>query len=87
VNQASMRELLLVYQEHGGPWTGRRASANSRLRLIFVTDEIPDQLRTIVEFLNEQMTQTEVLAIEVYQRADAFLFGRRWPGQASCNAS
>lgn len=40
-----------------------------RIRLIFVADEIPDELRTIVEFLNEQMTQTEVLAIEVRRYA------------------
>jgi hypothetical protein len=33
--------------------------------LIFVADEIPDELRTIVEFLNEQLTQIEVLAVEV----------------------
>jgi hypothetical protein len=38
-----------------------------RLRLIFLADEIPANLRTIVEFLNEQMTSSEVLAIEVRQ--------------------
>jgi len=34
---------------------------------VFVADEIPSELRRIVEFLNEQMTVTEVLAIEVRQ--------------------
>ena len=38
-----------------------------RLRLMFVADRIPSELQSIVEFLNEQMDQTEVLAIEVKQ--------------------
>ena len=38
-----------------------------RLRLVFVADVIPHQLRRIVEFLDEQMTRTDVLAIEVRQ--------------------
>lgn len=38
-----------------------------RLRLIFVADKIPNELQSIVEFLNEQMDHTEVLAIEVKQ--------------------
>ena len=38
-----------------------------KLRLIFVADVIPAELRRIVEFLNEQMERTEVLALEVRQ--------------------
>src|SRR5436190_21303540 len=38
-----------------------------RLRLVFVADVIPPELRRIVEFLNEQMDRTEVLALEVRQ--------------------
>ena len=38
-----------------------------RVRLIFVADEIPPELRRIVEFLNSQMDPAEVLAIEVKQ--------------------
>lgn len=45
--------------------------AAERLRLVFVADTIPPELRRIVEFLNGQMTQTEVLAIEVKQYRDA----------------
>jgi hypothetical protein len=41
--------------------------AAGRLRLVFVADEIPAELRRIVEFLNEQMATTEVLAIEIKQ--------------------
>jgi hypothetical protein len=38
-----------------------------RLRLVFVADKVPIELRRIVEFLNEQMKSTEVLALEVPQ--------------------
>lgn len=41
--------------------------AGGRLRLIFVADEIPLELRRIVEYLNEQMHTTEVLAVEIKQ--------------------
>jgi len=47
--------------------------AARRLRLVFVADTIPRELRRIVEFLNEQMGETEVLAVEVKQYVD----GRR----------
>jgi hypothetical protein len=36
-----------------------------RVRLVFVADEIPTELQRIVEFLNERMTPTEVLALEI----------------------
>ncbi len=38
-----------------------------RVRLIFVADEIPRELRRLVEFLNEKMADVEVLAVEVKQ--------------------
>jgi hypothetical protein len=38
-----------------------------KIRLLFVADEIPVELRRVVEFLNQQMDRTEVLAIEVRQ--------------------
>lgn len=38
-----------------------------RVRLVFVSDKIPDELRRIVEFLNEQMDPAEVLAVEIKQ--------------------
>ena len=46
-----------------------QAAANlraGRIRLVFLADEIPRELRRVVEFLNEQMT-AEVIAIEVKQ--------------------
>jgi hypothetical protein len=40
-----------------------------KIRMLFVADEIPPELRRIVEFLNEQMNQAEVLAVEIRQYA------------------
>ena len=37
------------------------------LRMIILADEIPTELKRIVEFLNEQMKPAEILAIEVKQ--------------------
>ena len=42
-----------------------------RIRLVFVADEIPPALRSIVEFLNRRMSATEVFAIEVKQYVDS----------------
>lgn len=41
--------------------------AASKLRLVFVADEFPSEFRRIVEFLNRQMLQTDVFAVEVRQ--------------------
>jgi len=40
-----------------------------RIRMLFVADSIPLELRRIVEFLNQQMDPAEVLAIELRQFA------------------
>ena len=39
----------------------------ARMRLLFVADDIPDELAHVVEFLNEQMPGIEVLAVEIKQ--------------------
>ena len=36
-----------------------------RVRLLFVADTLPPELRRIIEFLNEQMSPTDVLGIEI----------------------
>jgi len=36
-----------------------------KIRLIFVADEIPSELRRVIEFLNTQMDPAEVLAVEI----------------------
>src|SRR5205807_7021229 len=38
-----------------------------RVRMVFVADEIPSELRRIVEFLNGQMDPAEVLAVGIKQ--------------------
>ena len=38
-----------------------------RIRMVFVADVIPEELKRITEFLNEQMAPAEVLAVEVKQ--------------------
>lgn len=38
-----------------------------KIRMLFVADVIPPELRRVVEFLNEQMDPAEVLAVEIKQ--------------------
>lgn len=38
-----------------------------RIRMVFVADEIPPELRRVIEFLNGQMDPAEVLAVEIKQ--------------------
>jgi len=53
-----------------GFWEKVDANLRSgRLRLLFVADAIPPELRRTIEFLNEQMSPAEVLAVEVRQFA------------------
>ena len=40
---------------------------DKRIRLLFVANTIPTELRRIIEFLNEVMTPTEALAVEIQQ--------------------
>lgn len=40
---------------------------SGRVRLLFVSDRIPAELRRVIEFLNERMSPTEVLGIEIKQ--------------------
>ena len=66
-------ELATLLQTDGEPdaddfW--RKVAVNldaKRLRLLFVADDIPDPLKRIAAFLNEQMPDIEVLAVEVKQ--------------------
>ena len=66
-------ELAKLLQADGTPdvdgfW--EKVSTNldaRRIRLLFVADKIPDELARVVEFLNEQMQNIEVLAVEVKQ--------------------
>jgi hypothetical protein len=49
-------------------WSRVRVNLQAgRVRLIFVADVIPPELRRVVEFLNTQMDPAEVLAVEIKQ--------------------
>lgn len=49
-------------------WTDvERHLRNGEVRLLFVADSIPTELRRIIEFLNEHMPLVEVLGIEIRQ--------------------
>lgn len=54
--------------ETDGFWEQVQANLRAgNVRLLFVADTIPNELKRVVEFLNEQMTPAEVLAIEIKQ--------------------
>lgn len=40
---------------------------SGRIRLVFVSDIIPPELRRVIEFLNERMSPTEVIGFEIKQ--------------------
>ena len=42
-----------------------------KIRLVFVADQIPSELKRIIEFLNEQMDPAEVLGVEIKQYIDS----------------
>jgi len=42
---------------------------DGRVRLLFVADRLPSELRRVIEFLNDQMDKAEVLGIELVQYA------------------
>ncbi len=49
-------------------WEAARTNLQAgRLRLVFIADQIPAELLTIIEFLNRQMDPAEVIAIEIRQ--------------------
>lgn len=63
-----LRDLLENEQDVDGFW--ERVATNlkaKKVRLVFLADEIPVELRSLIEFLNEQMRTVEVLGLEVKQ--------------------
>ena len=66
----ALGELLQADEEPDAERFWEAAAANlaaSRLRLLFVSDAIPDSLKRVVEFLNAQMPGIEVLTVEIKQ--------------------
>jgi len=63
-----LAELLDEREDPAAFW--QRVAFNleaGRVRLVFVADVIPFEVQRVVEFLNDQMSPAEVLAIEVRQ--------------------
>jgi hypothetical protein len=66
----ALRELLGDEPDIDSFW--ERVATNlkaKKVRLVFLADEIPGELRALIEFLNEQMRSVEVLGLEVKQYA------------------
>jgi hypothetical protein len=71
---AVMREFVGPAGEPDAFWQQVKTNLQAgRVRLLFVADEIPAELKRIVEFLNEQMDPAEVLALEIKQFANETL--------------
>lgn len=65
---AAIARLVGPDGDFDGFWAQLKANLQAgRVRLVFVADRIPAELQRIVEFLNERMTPTEVLALELRQ--------------------
>jgi len=65
---ALLEDLLGVGEDLESYWARVKENLEAgRVRMLFVADAIPAELRRIVEFLNEQMKSAEVLAVEVRQ--------------------
>jgi hypothetical protein len=65
--EAAMAELL-GGDDEGKFWQDVKTNLQAgRVRMVFVADVVPAELRRVVEFLNEQTDPAEVLAIEVKQ--------------------
>lgn len=63
-----LREFLTEAQDIEQFWQSVKTNLQAgRVRMLFVADQIPSELKRIVEFLNEQMDPAEVLAVELRQ--------------------
>jgi hypothetical protein len=69
-SEAVLSELIGPEQRNSEFWERVKTNLRAgRIRMLFVADVIPLELRRIVEFLNQQMDPAEVLAIELRQFA------------------
>lgn len=67
-NDQILREFLTESQDSEQFWHSVKTNLQAgRVRMLFVADQIPAELRRIVEFLNQQMDPAEVLAVELRQ--------------------
>ncbi len=67
-SEVILSEFLSVESDNEEFWQKVKTNLQAgKVRLVFVADEIPNELRRVVEFLNEQMDPAEVLAVEIKQ--------------------
>jgi len=72
--EAEMKSLLGDDADVDAFWSRVKTNLQAlKVRMIFVADVIPPELRRIVEFLNEQMDPAEVLAVEIKRYAGSGL--------------
>ena len=58
----------MIEDDYNEFWGNVKRNLDSgKIRMLFVADKISSELKTIVEFLNEQMNPAEVLAVEIKQ--------------------
>jgi len=63
-----LREFLNIDADREPFWKQvKKNLEEGKIRLIFVSDEIPPELQKVVEFLNAQMDPAEILAVEIRQ--------------------
>ena len=63
-----LTDFLGPDKDHDQFWQTVKTNLQAgKVRMVFVADEIPSELRRVVEFLNEQMDPAEVLAVEMKQ--------------------
>jgi len=66
--QEKLEDFLDANDDPDSFWQKARTNLQGgKIRMLFVADEIPAELRRIVEFLNSQMDRAEVLAVEIKQ--------------------
>lgn len=65
---ASLEDIGITPVEEDAFWQTVQTNLRAgKIRMLFVADEIPLTLRRIIEFLNNQMIETEVLGLEIKQ--------------------
>lgn len=83
-----LRPLLEISEEPEAFWQTVKTNLQvGRIRLLFVADTIPLELQRIIEFLNAQMSNTEVLGISIsqYQGQGHSLYVPRLIGQTAAS--
>lgn len=61
-----LREFLDASEGQEEFWQKAKTNLQAgKIRMLFIADEVPAELRRVVEFLNEQMDPAEVLAVEI----------------------